>query len=104
MGQFGVGQAVRRVEDARLLTGQGRYTDDINLPGQVFGVVIGLLLVAVATDWLDEHGQELRLPSQGPLSIRFDALLFAPSAGQEEWEERLGIHAVRATGKLRQPD
>lgn len=28
MGQFGVGQSVARIEDARLLTGQGRYTDD----------------------------------------------------------------------------
>jgi aerobic carbon-monoxide dehydrogenase large subunit len=30
--KFGVGQPVRRVEDARLITGQGRYTDDIDLP------------------------------------------------------------------------
>lgn len=36
MGQFGVGQAVRRIEDARLLTGQGRYTDDINLDDQAY--------------------------------------------------------------------
>jgi carbon-monoxide dehydrogenase large subunit len=36
MGQFGIGQPVRRKEDARLLTGNGRYTDDINLPGQLF--------------------------------------------------------------------
>jgi carbon-monoxide dehydrogenase large subunit len=28
MGQFGVGQSVSRVEDQRLLSGQGRYTDD----------------------------------------------------------------------------
>ena len=34
MGRFGVGQAVRRTEDARLLTGKGRYMDDINVPGQ----------------------------------------------------------------------
>ena len=36
MGQFGIGQPVRRKEDARLLTGKGRFTDDINLPGQLF--------------------------------------------------------------------
>ena len=34
MGKFGVGQAIRRVEDQRFLTGTGRYTDDINVPGQ----------------------------------------------------------------------
>ena len=34
MGRFGVGQAVRRSEDKRFLTGHGRYTDDITLPDQ----------------------------------------------------------------------
>ena len=33
MGQFGIGQSVRRVEDLRLLAGAGRYTDDIDAPG-----------------------------------------------------------------------
>ena len=40
MGRFGVGQAVRRVEDQRLLTGQGQFSDDINLPGQAVSVVL----------------------------------------------------------------
>ena len=29
--KFGVGQPVRRVEDQNLITGKGRYTDDIHL-------------------------------------------------------------------------
>jgi carbon-monoxide dehydrogenase large subunit len=32
--RFGIGQPVRRKEDVRFLTGAGRYTDDIDLPGQ----------------------------------------------------------------------
>ncbi len=36
MGQFGVGQAVRRKEDNRLLTGGGRYLDDLTFDGQAF--------------------------------------------------------------------
>jgi carbon-monoxide dehydrogenase large subunit len=32
--KFGIGQPVRRKEDQRLLTGGGRYTDDINFDGQ----------------------------------------------------------------------
>ena len=40
VGQFGIGQPVRRVEDPTLLTGRGRYTDDIALPGQVHGFVL----------------------------------------------------------------
>jgi carbon-monoxide dehydrogenase large subunit len=34
MGQFGIGQPVRRKEDIRLVTGQGCYTDDFNIDGQ----------------------------------------------------------------------
>ncbi len=38
--KFGVAQPVRRVEDPRLLKGAGRYTDDIVLPGMLFGIVL----------------------------------------------------------------
>ncbi len=38
--KFGLAQPVRRVEDPRLLKGAGRYTDDIVLPGMLFGVVL----------------------------------------------------------------
>ncbi|HEY1152811.1 MAG TPA: molybdopterin cofactor-binding domain-containing protein, partial [Pseudolabrys sp.] len=40
MGRFGVGQAIRRVEDERFLTGTGLYTDDIAVPGQTFLFVL----------------------------------------------------------------
>jgi len=40
MAKFGIGQPVRRVEDQRLVTGRGRFTDDVNLPGQVYGFVV----------------------------------------------------------------
>ena len=40
MAKFGIGQAVRRVEDQRFLTGAGRYVDDIALPGMCHGVVL----------------------------------------------------------------
>lgn len=36
MIKFGVGQSVTRVEDQRLLTGTGRYADDVNLDGQAY--------------------------------------------------------------------
>ncbi len=35
----GIGQPVRRKEDFRLLTGQGRFSDDINLPDQAYACV-----------------------------------------------------------------
>ena len=38
MVKFGIGQAVRRVEDQRFLRGRGRYVDDIILPAMCHGV------------------------------------------------------------------
>lgn len=34
--KFGIGQSVPRKEDPRLITGGGAFTDDINLPGQLY--------------------------------------------------------------------
>jgi hypothetical protein len=36
----GIGQPVRRREDLRLVRGNGRYTADENLPGQVYAVMV----------------------------------------------------------------
>jgi aerobic carbon-monoxide dehydrogenase large subunit len=38
--QFGVGQPVLRVEDPKLLKGEGRYTDDLNIAGQAHAVMV----------------------------------------------------------------
>ena len=40
MDQYGIGQPARRKEDARLLTGGGRYTDDIDRPGQAHAAIL----------------------------------------------------------------
>jgi len=40
MNRNGIGQPVRRVEDARFISGQGRYIDDVNLPRQAYGHVV----------------------------------------------------------------
>jgi carbon-monoxide dehydrogenase large subunit len=36
VGRFGSGREVKRIEDAGLLAGRGRFTDDVSLPGQVY--------------------------------------------------------------------
>jgi hypothetical protein len=38
--KFGIGQPVPRNEDPMLVCGQGRYTDDINLPDQAYVVIV----------------------------------------------------------------
>jgi carbon-monoxide dehydrogenase large subunit len=38
--KFGIGQPVPRNEDPILVRGKGRYTDDLNLPGQAYAVIV----------------------------------------------------------------
>jgi carbon-monoxide dehydrogenase large subunit len=40
MARFGIGQAVRRVEDERFLKGAGSFVDDIAMPGVAHGVAV----------------------------------------------------------------
>ena len=40
MGEFGIGQPVRRFEDKRLLSGNGRFQNDNNLQGQAYAYVL----------------------------------------------------------------
>jgi carbon-monoxide dehydrogenase large subunit len=53
MTKFGLAQSVRRVEDPRLLKGNGRYTDDIVLPGMLHGVVLRSPHAAAAIGGID---------------------------------------------------
>jgi carbon-monoxide dehydrogenase large subunit len=38
--KFAIGQPVLRTEDPKLLRGEGRYTDDVNLPGQAYVTMV----------------------------------------------------------------
>ena len=40
MNEAHIGRSLRRLEDWRFLTGQGRYVDDIDMPGQLHGIVL----------------------------------------------------------------
>jgi carbon-monoxide dehydrogenase large subunit len=40
MSDTGIGKAVKRREDFRFLKGMGRYTDDINVPGQTYCYIL----------------------------------------------------------------
>ena len=97
-GEYSVGQPVPRHEDPRLLRGGGRYLDDINFPGQVYGYVVrsphsharintintkaaseapGVIAVLTAKDYLaDGMG---RMPVNPPPNPAFDMkTMFAP--------------------------
>ena len=40
LSAYAIGQPVKRKEDSKLLRGQGRYTDDINLPNQAYAYIL----------------------------------------------------------------
>src|SRR3981189_3126071 len=40
MNEVRIGRSLLRLEDPRFLTGQGRYVDDIDLSGQLHGIVL----------------------------------------------------------------
>ncbi|NBP74244.1 MAG: hypothetical protein EBU57_14060, partial [Alphaproteobacteria bacterium] len=40
MTKYGVGQPVRRTEDPRLLTGKGKFNDDLPRDGEAVGYVL----------------------------------------------------------------
>ncbi|MGO8919949.1 MAG: xanthine dehydrogenase family protein molybdopterin-binding subunit [Stellaceae bacterium] len=59
--KFGIGQPLRRYEDLRLLTGKGRYTDDIALPGMAVAAVLRSPVAHAAIKRLDA-GAARRMP------------------------------------------
>ncbi len=83
MGKFAIGQSVPRTEDPRLLTGRGRYIDDVSMIGQCHAFVLrsphahariraidiaaatdmpGVVAVFTGADWAaDELGHHLPL-------------------------------------------
>jgi carbon-monoxide dehydrogenase large subunit len=103
VGKFGTGQAIRRVEDQRFITGNGQYTGDISLDGQAYlyllrspyahGVIShldvrearqapGVLAVFTSTDLSDAGVKDLPgfdMPAS-PLSEAKDALKQPPLA------------------------
>ncbi|MBV9969158.1 MAG: xanthine dehydrogenase family protein molybdopterin-binding subunit [Xanthobacteraceae bacterium] len=97
MQKFGIGQAVPRFEDPRLVRGGGRYVDDIVLPGMVFGYVLrsphahacvraidadnaraapGVLAVLTGADWVASGWGDLPVP--GGLKRRDGSAMYRP--------------------------
>jgi carbon-monoxide dehydrogenase large subunit len=37
---YAIGEPVKRKEDGQLLRGQGRFTDDVNLPNQAYAYIL----------------------------------------------------------------
>ena len=97
MQKFGIGQAVSRFEDPRLVRGGGRYVDDMVLPGMAFGHVLrspyahakirsidvtaakaapGVLAVLTGADWRASGWGDLPVP--GGLKRRDGSPMYRP--------------------------
>ncbi len=97
MQKFGIGQAVPRFEDPRLVRGGGRYVDDIVLPGMAFGHVLrsphahariraiatdkaraapGVLAVLTGADWVAAGWGDLPVP--GGMKRRDGSPMYRP--------------------------
>ena len=63
---YAIGEPVKRKEDSQLLRGQGRYTDDIDLPGQAYAYV---LRSTIAHGRIKSIGTEAARKMPGVLAI-----------------------------------
>jgi aerobic carbon-monoxide dehydrogenase large subunit len=106
--KFGLAQPVRRVEDPRLLKGAGRYTDDIALPGMLFGVVLRSPHAAATITRLDTAAAT-KLPGVGGIytaaDLKADGLGPLPCAALVEnrdgTPQAAPPHPVLAEGAVR---
>ena len=46
LDRYAIGQPVPRSEDPVLVSGTGRFTDDVNLPGQAYAVIAATMRMA----------------------------------------------------------
>src|SRR5215469_16254695 len=106
--KFGIGQPVRRHEDLRLITGRGRYTDDVTLPRMTHAVVARSSLAHAHIKRVDAAGAR-RIP--GVLfvatgeDIRADGLgdlpCVTPLANRDGTPRHDTPRPVLAVGKVR---
>src|SRR5690349_20832952 len=111
-----IGQPIRRKEDLRLLTGKGRFSDDFNLEGQAYAVMVrsphphariraidagearampGVLAVLTGQDCFSDGLKPI--PHDPVPKTKYDMKLTAPSGGQVF----IGPHWLLATDKAR---
>ncbi|MFZ4533293.1 MAG: xanthine dehydrogenase family protein molybdopterin-binding subunit, partial [Alsobacter sp.] len=108
MTATGIGAPVRRKEDFRFITGQGRYTDDINQPGQTYAVFVRSPHAHAAINSLDASAAKA---SPGVLAVLTGDDLAADKVGglicgwmihnKDGSPMRAGGHPALAQGKVR---
>ncbi len=89
MSKYGIGQPVLRFEDPRLLRGQGRYINDVNLPGQVYAVFVRSPHAHAKINGIDTR--------RGCCRTRRARGLYRPRRGRRRARHAQGQHAEEAS-------
>ena len=79
--KYGIGQPVPRNEDPMLLRGEGRYTDDLNLPGQAYAVMVRSGYAHGVINGIDTEEARAMSRVRAAPSALSDALDDAPTFG-----------------------
>src|ERR1700704_2534961 len=108
MGQFGIGQPVRRFEDKRLLSGNGRFQNDVNLSGQAYGYVLRSPHAHAAIRKMDlaaalaapgvlaiYTGEDLAAAGMGTMGVPFANNRKRPDGSPMFWRAHLGLARER---------
>src|SRR5690348_1290098 len=108
MGQFGIGQPVKRFEDKRLLSGNGRFQNDVNLPGQAYGYVLRSPHAHAAIRKMDLSaalaapgvlaiytGDDLATAGMGTMGVPFANNRKRPDGSPMFWRAHLGLARER---------
>ena len=106
--KFGIGQPVPRQEDPTLLRGQGRYTDDLNLPNQAHCVMVRSQVAHGTISGIDIEeargmpgvlgvwtGADLDAAGYGPLKTMI------PVPNRDGSQMKMPVRQSLATGKVR---
>src|SRR6476469_3773352 len=108
MGQFGIGQPVKRFEDKRLLSGNGRFQNDVSLAGQAYGYVLRSPHAHAAIRKMDLSaslaapgvsaiytGDDLAAAGMGTMGVPFANNRKRPDGSPMFWRAHLGLARER---------
>src|SRR3954454_21968157 len=98
----GIGEAVLRKEDAEFITGQGRYVDDLKLPGMLHAAFVRSPFGHALVTGIDTSAAE-KMP--GVVRI-ITAERLGPAGGAHRWSNPPGTprqprHPLLAEGRVR---
>ena len=108
MNETGIGARVKRKEDHRFITGRGRYTDDINLKGQVYAYFVrsphahARISSIQSPKWAKEDGVIAVLTGDDVAQDKIGGLICGWMIHSKDGSPmKAGPHPILAVGKVR---